>query len=85
MKPALPLTISHAAMNAACGNGDAIPLSSTITRLIRHQGSWWVVCVGGWLRITDELTAAAIGDHSARMSSTAAGPEQERPCPPRRC
>lgn len=84
MKPALPLTISHADMDIACGNGDAVPLSSTIAWLTRYLDSWWVVYEGGWLRITDELTAADIDNHADRIQDrTAHSPDLEEPCPPR--
>jgi hypothetical protein len=59
-----PLVVTHTAMNAAYDNGEAVPLGQSISWLVRYRAAWWVVCERGWLRITDELTAADL-DHAA--------------------
>jgi hypothetical protein len=60
--------ITHAEMNAAYDTGAAVPLSHEVSWLTRYLDAWWVVYEGGWLRITDELTAADIDDRAARMT-----------------
>ncbi len=62
-----PLEITHAQMNAAHDNGDAVPFTQSIPWLVRYDDSWWVVYERGWLRITDELAAADIDQRAAQM------------------
>ena len=64
------LVISHSDMDAAHGCGQAVFLDRSIPWLTRYQDSWWVVCDGGWLRITDELVAADIDDRLQRTAGT---------------
>ena len=78
----LPLSISHADMNTAHADGDATPLAASISWLTRYRDAWWVVYEGGWLRITDDLTAADIESCAIRLSTQQT---QEEPCPPSRC
>ena len=61
------LEISHAQMNAAHDNGEAIPFAETVPWLVRYDDSWWVVYENGWLRITDELTATDIDQRAAQV------------------
>ena len=61
------LEISHARMNAAHDNGEAVPFAQTVPWLVRYDGSWWVVYENGWLRITDELTATDIDQRAAQV------------------
>jgi hypothetical protein len=56
----LPLSISHAEMDAACACGAAAPFGPSLSWLTRYQDAWWVVWEAGWLRITDDLTIADI-------------------------
>ena len=62
-----PLEITHAQMNAAHDNGDAVPFTQSIPWLVRYDDSWWVVYERGWLRITDELAATDIDQRAAQM------------------
>jgi len=62
-----PLEISHAQMNGAHDRGEAIPFASSVPWLVRYDDSWWVVYERGWLRVTDEPTAADLDQRSARM------------------
>ena len=62
------LVMSHAEMNAAYNSGAAVPLAQAISWLVRYRDAWWVVYEGGWLRITDELTAADLDQATARLS-----------------
>jgi hypothetical protein len=71
--------ISHAEMNAAYDVGAAVPLDPSASWLTRYEDSWWVVYEGGWLRITDELTAADIDSLAARLNAAETG--REEPCP----
>jgi hypothetical protein len=61
------LEISHAQMDAAHNNGEAIPFAQSVPWLVRYDGSWWVVYERGWLRITDELTATDIDQRAAQV------------------
>ncbi len=74
----LPLAISHADMDAANDNGDAAPLAESVPWLARYRDAWWVVYDDGWLRVTDELTAADIDSCATRLSDQT----KEEPCPP---
>ena len=83
----LPLEIAHAEMDAAVQTGDAIALNLSGGWLMRYCGAWWVLCGIGWLRLTDEATAADI-DHVAAClaevtedadGSSAEGPELRSP------
>ena len=84
MEPGPPLFLSHAGMNAACDSGDAVPLATTITWLARYRDAWWVIYEGGWLRVTDELTAADIDDCAARLAAQTTDDTKEESCPPPR-
>ena len=61
------LEISHAQMDAAHNNGEAIPFAQSVPWLVRYDGSWWVVYERGWLRITDELAATDIDQRAAQV------------------
>jgi hypothetical protein len=63
-----PLVVTHTAMNAAYDDGEAVPLGQSISWLVRYRAAWWVVCERGWLRITDELTAADLDRTAARLT-----------------
>ena len=67
------LEISHAQMDAAHNNREAIPFAQSVPWLVRYDGSWWVVYERGWLRITDELTATDIDQRAVQV------PEAGRP------
>jgi hypothetical protein len=88
MDPGPPLFLSHADMNAAYHSGDAVPLAITITWLTRYKDAWWVIYERGWLRVTDELTAADIDDCAARLATQASEvtskQTQEESCQPPR-
>ena len=73
-----PFEITHSRMNAAHGNGEAVPFSQTVPWLVRYDDSWWVVYERGWLRITDELTATDIDQRAAQLSE-AGTPDAARP------
>ncbi|MET8139874.1 hypothetical protein ABZU32_06135 [Sphaerisporangium sp. NPDC005288] len=47
------LFLTPATMAAHRERRTAVPLSTTVTDLLRHDGSWWVPGQGGWLRVTD--------------------------------
>ena len=64
------LEISHAQMDAAHNNGEAIPFAQSVPWLVRYDGSWWVVYERGWLRITDELAATDIDQRATLMPGT---------------
>jgi len=57
--------MSHGEMNTAYLSGEAVPLSQSVSWLVRYQRSWWVVYEGGWLRITDDLVEADIDSRTA--------------------
>ncbi len=61
------LEISHAQMDAAHNDGEAIPFGQSVPWLVRYDSSWWVVYERGWLRITDELTATDIDQRAAQL------------------
>ena len=61
------LEISHAQMDAAHNDGEAIPFAQSVPWLVRYDGSWWVVYERGWLRVTDELTATDIDQRAAQL------------------
>ncbi|HZR49077.1 MAG TPA: hypothetical protein VFB06_06130 [Streptosporangiaceae bacterium] len=46
--------------------------------LTRYQDAWWVVYEEGWLRVTEELTAAGIDACTARLTTGT----KEESCPP---
>jgi hypothetical protein len=60
--------MSHWEMNAAYLSGQAVPLAQSVSWLVRHQGSWWVVFERGWLRITDDLVEADIDTCASRLT-----------------
>lgn len=64
----LPLAMTHAAMNAAYDNGDAVPLGAAVAWLVRYREAWWVVFERGWLRVTDTATAEDLDQAAARLS-----------------
>lgn len=66
--PSGSLVMSHAEMNAAYNSGAAVPLAQAISWLVRYHDAWWVVYERGWLRITDDLTAADLDQATARLS-----------------
>jgi hypothetical protein len=70
--PVDALVISHVEMNAACGSGQAVPLGRAIPWIARYGGSWWVECERGWLRVTDDLTAADLDQTAARLKAAEA-------------
>jgi hypothetical protein len=59
-------------MNAAHDRGEAIPFAPSVPWLVRYDDSWWVVYERGWLRVTDEPTAADLDQRSARMRAAEA-------------
>lgn len=65
---ALPLAMTHAAMNAAYDNGDAVPLGTAVAWLVRYSETWWVVYERGWLRVTDSATAEDLDRAAARLA-----------------
>jgi hypothetical protein len=67
----LGLQIAHAWMDAAVSAGDATPLALGGGWLARYWGAWWVLSEIGWLRITDEATAADIDHVAARLAEVA--------------
>jgi hypothetical protein len=66
----MPLAVTHAAMNAAYDNGEAVPLSTSVAWLVRYREAWWVVYERGWLRVTDSATAADMDQAAARLAET---------------
>jgi hypothetical protein len=64
---ALPLAMTHAAMNAAYDNGDAVPLGTAVAWLVRYREAWWVVYERGWLRVTDTVTAEELDETASRL------------------
>jgi hypothetical protein len=64
----LPLAMTHAAMNTAYDNGDAVPLGTAVTWLTRYRQAWWVVYERGWLRITDNAAARDLDEAAARLA-----------------
>ena len=67
--PDLPLAVTHATMNAAYDNGEAVPLAAAMAWLTRYQDSWWVVYERGWLRVTDIATAQDLDQAAARLAN----------------
>jgi hypothetical protein len=70
--PDLPLAMTHAAMNAAYDNGDAIPLGPAVAWLTRYREAWWVVYERGWLRVTGTATAEDLDHSAARLAEAEA-------------
>jgi hypothetical protein len=68
----LPLAMTHAAMNAAYDNGDAVSLGTAVAWLVRYQEAWWVVYERGWLRITDSATAQDLDRAADRLAEAEA-------------
>ena len=66
--PDLPLAMTHAAMNAAYDNGDAIPLGPAVAWLTRYREAWWVVYECGWLRVTDKVTVEDLNRAAIRLA-----------------
>jgi hypothetical protein len=67
--PANPvLELSHAAMNLAYRDGLSTLFGLTVPWIMRYQDSWWVLYEGGWLRITDQPTAADLDRLAVQMS-----------------
>ncbi len=67
-----PLEIGHAQMNIAYDAGEAVPFARAVPWLVRYDGSWWVVYERGWLRVTDDLTAADLDQRAAQMTEAEA-------------
>jgi hypothetical protein len=67
--PQLPLAVTHATMNAAYDNGQAVPLAASMTWLTRYRDSWWVVYERGWLRVTDTATAQDLDQAAVRLAA----------------
>ena len=67
--PQLPLAVTHAAMNTAYDNGQAVPLAASMTWLTRYRDSWWVVYERGWLRVTDTATAQDLDQAAVRLAA----------------
>jgi hypothetical protein len=67
--PAAALLISRAEMNTAYDNGQAMPLGRAIPWIVRYGDSWWVEYEHGWLRVTDDLTAADLDQTGARLKA----------------
>jgi hypothetical protein len=67
----LELKITHARMDAAVSTADATPLAIAGGWLACYQDAWWVQSEIGWLRITDEATAADISHVAARLAQAA--------------
>ncbi len=65
------LEITHAQMDAAVSTGDAVPLDLAGDWLARYQDAWWVLAEAGWLRVTDQATAADIDHVAARLTEAA--------------
>jgi hypothetical protein len=79
------LVVTHAAMNAAYDNGEAVPLGQSISWIVRYRDAWWVVYEHGWLRITDEPTTADLDRIAPRLNRadvTAASTDASRPVKP---
>jgi hypothetical protein len=79
------LLVSHAAMNAAYDNGEALPLGQSVSWIVRYRDTWWVVYEHGWLRITDEATTADLDRIAPRLNRadvTAASTDASRPVKP---
>jgi hypothetical protein len=49
-----------------------IPFAQSVPWLVRYDDSWWVVYERGWLRVTDEPTAADLDQRSAQMTEAEA-------------
>jgi len=64
----LPLAVTHVQMNAAYDAGEAIPLGSAVSWLVRYRGAWWVVYERGWLRVTDNATAEDLDRAAVRLT-----------------
>jgi hypothetical protein len=64
----LPSLMTNAGMNAALGNGDAVLLGPELGWVARYEGSWWIECEHGWLRVTDEDAAQDLDQVAARRT-----------------
>jgi hypothetical protein len=60
--------VTHAEMNAALSKGDAMPLGHGLGWVTRYDGSWWIECEHGWLRVTDEGVARDLDQLAARLA-----------------
>ena len=70
-------------MNAAYDSGEAVPLGQSVSWLVRYRHAWWVVYERGWLRITDDITAADLDQAAARLTQAEAA--ASRDTPPQHC
>ena len=70
--PTAALVISHVEMNAAHDSGQAVPLGQAIPWIARYDGSWWVECEHGWLRVADDLTTTDLDQTAARLKAAEA-------------
>jgi hypothetical protein len=75
-----PLAVTHADMGHALDRGFAVPFGpGVLSGIARWAGAWWVAWEGGWLRVTDELTAADLDAAAARLAEAEAASGAERP------
>lgn len=80
----VPLAVTHADMARALDRGSAVPFGpGVLGGIVRWAGAWWVAWEGGWLRVTDELTAADLDAVAARLAEAEAlgGPESSAQAP----
>ena len=76
----VPLTVAHADMRRALDQGSAVPFGpGVLAGIARWAKAWWVAWEGGWLRVTDELTAAELDAVAARLAQAEALSGPERP------
>ena len=77
----IPLAVTHAKMNAAYDNGEAVPLGQSVSWLVRYRDAWWVVYERGWLRIADAITAADLDQAAARLTQAEAADARDTGAP----
>jgi hypothetical protein len=73
----VPLAVTYAEMNAAYDSGEAVQLGQSVSWLVRYRDAWWVVYERGWLRITDDITAADLDQAAARLTQAEAAASRD--------
>lgn len=68
----VPLSVSHAYMNAARAGGEVVSLGPDVPWIVRHQDFWWVAGERAWLRVTDDAVAAELDDAAIRFEAAEA-------------
>jgi hypothetical protein len=67
----IPFEITHAQMSVAVSAGAVVSLGRGFPWVARYLDAWWIEYEDGWLRITDEHSAAEFDDLTKRLAAAA--------------